>query len=624
MSAEGSVVLEARDLHTHFAIDGGVVRAVDGVSFELRRGEVLGIVGESGCGKSATSLSIMGLVPKPPASHPKGEVLYRGTDLLRASEAELRKIRGNRISMIFQDPMTSLNPYLTVARQLTEVLELHRGLSPAAARVRAAEMLVRVGIAEPGRRLDAYPHELSGGMRQRVMIAMALACEPEILIADEPTTALDVTIQAQILTLIKQLQRESGTSVLLITHDLGVVAGMADRVLVMYAGRVIEAAPTEALFRSPAHPFSAALQSFGRGLLPELSGADPVVGRAARTLSSPVGRAMTDSDEPLLQATDLAVHFPVRGHRRRDAVVRAVDGVCFTLRRGETLGLVGESGCGKSTAGRALLQLLRPTAGSVRFDGVELTALWQRRFGRDRWRPELRALRSRMQMIFQDPYASLDPRMTVEEIVGEPLRIFDRARGVGLRRGVQALLEQVGMDPRFVRRYPHEFSGGQRQRIGIARALALQPELLVCDEPISALDVSVQAQTLNLLLDLQARLRLTYLFIAHDIAAVRHVSDRIAVMYLGRIVELGGYRSVCEAPAHPYTRTLIAAVPVADPGVERTRVRLPVLGEAPSPIDPPSGCHFHPRCPDAVERCRVEAPQRRQLADGRLVACHLA
>jgi peptide/nickel transport system ATP-binding protein len=334
--------------------------------------------------------------------------------------------------------------------------------------------------------------------------------------------------------------------------------------------------------------------------------------------------------EPLLRARNLAVHFAVRGGRPFAAerpVVRAVDGLDLDLWRGETLGLVGESGCGKSTAGRALLQLLRPTSGSVRFDGVELTDLWRRRFGRFAWTGALRALRPRMQMIFQDPYASLDPRMTVEEIVGEPLRIWGRARGEPLRRRVQALLGQVGMDPSFVRRYPHEFSGGQRQRLGIARALALQPELLVCDEPISALDVSIQAQILNLLLALQRAHGLTYLFIAHDIAAVRHVADRIAVMYLGKIVEVGVSTAVCERPAHPYTRALVASIPLPDPRVERERMsrRLPLAGEPPSPTSPPSGCRFHPRCPDAIERCRNELPALRVLEDGeRLAACHLA
>jgi len=339
--------------------------------------------------------------------------------------------------------------------------------------------------------------------------------------------------------------------------------------------------------------------------------------------------ATLDASAPLLRVRGLTVHFPVRGGgvlSRKRALVRAVDGLDLDVQRRETLGVVGESGCGKSTAGRAILQLLRPTAGSVEFDGVELTGLWQRRLGRERWSPELRALRARMQMIFQDPYASLDPRMTVEEIVGEPLQIFGRARGAALRGEVQALLAQVGMDPQFVRRYPHEFSGGQRQRIGIARALALKPDLIVCDEPISALDVSIRAQILNLLLELQRDHALTYVLIAHDIAAVRHVADRIAVMYLGRIVELGDAVSLCSAPAHPYTRALIAAVPLPDPRAERERARrrLPLLGEPPSPIAPPSGCHFHPRCPDAIDRCRVESPQLRVLKDGRAAACHLA
>jgi peptide/nickel transport system ATP-binding protein len=339
--------------------------------------------------------------------------------------------------------------------------------------------------------------------------------------------------------------------------------------------------------------------------------------------------AIIDAGAPLLRVRGLAVHFPVRGgglFSRKRALVRAVDGLDLDVQRRETLGVVGESGCGKSTAGRAILQLLRPTSGSVEFDGVELTAMWQHRLGRERWSPELRALRARMQMIFQDPYASLDPRMTVEEIVGEPLQIFGRARGATLRGEVQALLTQVGMDPQFVRRYPHEFSGGQRQRIGIARALALKPDLIICDEPISALDVSIRAQILNLLLELQREHALTYVLIAHDIAAVRHVADRIAVMYLGRVVELGDAVSLCSAPAHPYTRALIAAVPLPDPRAERERARrrLPLLGEPPSPIAPPSGCHFHPRCPDAIDRCRVESPQLRVLRDGRSAACHLA
>jgi peptide/nickel transport system ATP-binding protein len=540
-------LLSVNDLRVGFATEGGRVQAVDGVSFELAAGEVLAIVGESGSGKSVTAQTVIGLTRSANASI-EGSVRLGGRELLGADEAELRQVRGERIAMVFQDPMTSFNPVHRVGDQLIEAIRAHRPeVSKDEARKRAIELLGAVGLPDPKRRADRYPHEFSGGMRQRAMIAMALTLEPEVLIADEPTTALDVTVQAQILELLRKLNRERGLATILITHDFGVVAEMADRVLVMHEGKIVERGDLDDVFYATRDPYTRKLL----GAVVRLDQAPPL--RPARREGS------------LLEVTDLVKHFPVkRGllFDREGDRVRAVDGVSFSVERGETLGLVGESGSGKSTLSRAVLQLLTPTSGSVRFGGREIAGLSRR---------QMRPLRPEMQMIFQDPYASLNPRKRIGQIVGEPLQVQGRASGEELRRQVQELLERVGLSPEHYNRYPHEFSGGQRQRVGIARALALRPKLIVADEPVSALDVSIRAQILTLLSDLQEEFGLTYIFVAHDIGVVRHVSDRIAVMHEGKIVEQGPADRVCERPSDAYTKTLLAAVPVPDPREARAR-----------------------------------------------------
>ncbi len=540
-------LLSVRDLRVGFATQSGHVQAVDGVSFELAPGEVLAIVGESGSGKSVTAQTILGLTRSPNAEI-AGSVRLGEAELIDASERKLREVRGSRIGMVFQDPMTSFNPVYRIGRQIAEAIRAHRGeVGKDEARERAIELLDSVGIPDAERLVDSYPHEFSGGMRQRAMIAMALALDPEVLIADEPTTALDVTVQAQILALLERLNRERGLATILITHDLGVVAEVADRVLVMHGGAVVERGDLDEVFYSPADPYT-------RGLL------DAVV----RLDAAPPLRPPSQS-EPLLEVTDLVKHFPIKRGLLFDREVdrvRAVDGVSFSVRRGETLGLVGESGSGKTTLSRTILQLLAPSAGSVRFEGREIAGLSRR---------EMRPLRREMQMVFQDPYASLNPRKRVGQIVGEPLRLQGEVSGAELRREAQRLLDRVGLAAEHFDRFPHEFSGGQRQRIGIARALALRPKLIVADEPVSALDVSIRAQILDLLSELQSEFGLTYVFVAHDIGVVRHVSDRIAVMHRGKIVEEGPADAVCERPSDAYTKQLLAAVPIPDPREARAR-----------------------------------------------------
>jgi len=542
-------LLSVNDLRVGFATEDGLVQAVDGVSFDLAAGEVLAIVGESGSGKSVTAQTIIGLTRSPGALI-EGSVRLQGSELIGMKEAELCRVRGERIAMVFQDPMTSFNPVYRIGAQLVEAIRAHRPqVSGPEARTRAIELLGAVGLPDPKRQVDRYPHEFSGGMRQRAMIAMALTLEPEVLIADEPTTALDVTIQAQILDLLRQLNRERGLATILITHDFGVVAELADRVLVMHEGRIVERGGLDDVFYSPDDPYTRKL-----------------LGAVVRLDQVPPLRP-SKGESPLLEVTDLVKHFPLKRGLLIDREVervRAVDGVSFSVAKGETLGLVGESGSGKSTLSRTVLQLLAPTSGSVRFEGREIAGLSRRR---------MRPLRAEMQMVFQDPYASLNPRRRIGQIVGEPLRVQARASGAELRGRVQALLERVGLSPEHYNRYPHEFSGGQRQRVGIARALALRPKLIVADEPVSALDVSIRAQILDLLSDLQEEFGLTYVFVAHDIGVVRHVSDRIAVMHNGKIVEQGPADRVCERPADAYTKTLLAAVPVPDPRESRARRR---------------------------------------------------
>jgi microcin C transport system ATP-binding protein len=524
------LLLEVKDLSVNFGTGDKAVRAVRGVSFDIRRGETVALVGESGSGKSVTALSVLQLLAYPAASHPTGSIRFQGKELVGASTRELLSVRGNRISMIFQEPMTSLNPLHTIERQVNEVLILHKGLSREAARKRTLELLEQVGIPDAANRLDAYPHQLSGGQRQRVMIAMALANEPDLLIADEPTTALDVTIQAQILKLLKSLQARYGMALLFITHDLGIVRKMADRVCVMTKGQIVEQGPVAEVFDRPQHSYTQHLLS-----------------------AEPKGRpAAADPAAPeILRLDDLKVHFPIRRGVMRRTVghVKAVDGVSLALREGHTIGLVGESGSGKTTLGLALLRLER-SEGGIQFDGRELQGLGQR---------ELRPMRREMQIVFQDPFSSLSPRMSVGEIVGEGLEVH----GIGTKQERNSLIDQVlrevGLDPSSRERYPHEFSGGQRQRISIARALVLKPRLIVLDEPTSALDMSVQAQIVDLLRDLQQRHKLAYLFISHDLKVVRALADEVVVLRHGKVVERGPATQIFEAPQTPYTQALIAA-----------------------------------------------------------------
>ena len=580
-------LLEVDNLQTHFHTRDGVVRAVDGISFHLERGEILGLVGESGSGKSVSCASLLGLVPQPPGRITAARMHFDGHDLHAGDEAILRRLRGRRIAMIFQDPMTSLNPHMTIVEQVIEPLLIHKLATRGEAVNQAVALLEKVGIRDARARLDSYPHEFSGGMRQRVMIAMALITRPEILIADEPTTALDVTVQAQILKLLRALAHEVGAAVIFITHDLGVVAELADRVAVMRRGRIVEQGPVLAVFENPQHPYTKGLLACRPRLdtpyriLPTVADFMEVTATAdggevvrekpvdtARlrelTLAAPASVAR-DLAPPLLEVRDLKVHFAVRRgwFRTSNDYLKAVDGVSFTIPRGATLGLVGESGCGKTTIGRALLKLIEPTAGSITFDGRALEHLNA---------AGMLPLRKRMQIVFQDPYASLNPRLTVEQMLTEPMVVHGLGADAAARRArAVALLEEVGLEPRFMRRYPHEFSGGQRQRLCIARALAVEPEFIVCDECVSALDVSVQAQVLNLLKALQVRRGLTYLFISHDLSVVKFMADEVAVMQAGRIVERAPAQELYRAPKMDYTRALLDAVPKADLQTLRAR-----------------------------------------------------
>ena len=592
-----STILQISDLRTHFNTPEGLVRAVDGVSFELREGETYALVGESGSGKSMTALSVMQLVPRPAGFIAGGSITFEGRELVGMPPVEMRGIRGNDISMIFQEPMTALNPVFTIGNQLMEVIKLHQGLRGSAAERVALDMLDHVGIADPDQRLRDFPHQLSGGMRQRVMIAMALACRPKILIADEPTTALDVTIQSQILDLMSTLQSELGTAVLLITHNMGVVAENADRIGVMLDGKLVEEAPPDQLFSNPQHDYTKLLLN------------------AVPSMVSPPGATdlRPQSSDLLLEVGDLKHHFPIRAGilRRPVGYVRAVDGLDIDIRRGETFAIVGESGCGKTTVGKCVNRLLDPTSGVIRFDGHDIANL----------KPKgLRPYRQRIQMIFQDPFSSLDPRMRVGAAIAEGMRTHGIGTPADRTQRAAAILKRAGLEGDILDRYPHEFSGGQRQRIGIARALAVEPDLVICDEATSSLDVSVQAKILDLLDDLKEEFGLSYLFISHDIAVVRQVADRIAVMYLGQIVETGPTRDVIDNPQHPYTRALISAVPRIE---KDGRKRIVLEGDVPSPADPPPGCRFHPRCPHATDACRQTMPMLEATED-RQVACLLS
>jgi peptide/nickel transport system ATP-binding protein len=631
-------------------------RVIDGVSFSVSAGETYALLGESGCGKSMTALSLMRLLPDG-GRIAAGTVTLAGTDVRALPEHEMRSVRGGRMAMIFQEPMLALNPVMKVGDQIVEALALHRGLTGQPAQDAARGLLEAVGVPDPVRRLDSYPFELSGGLRQRMMIAMALAGEPELLIADEPTTALDVTIQAQVLDVLRRLKAGRGMGMLLITHDLGVVAENADSVGVMYAGELLEEGSRADFFRAPQHPYSRMLFEAlprpgegGRlatipGQVPRLAdtlhgcrfaprcphaaprcrqespdwqtlGAQRVRCHFAGQLAEPGARfeaaasaAAAAATAPLLRVDALEVHFPIRRglFQRTVGHVRAVDGVSLAIAAGRTLALVGESGCGKTTVGKALLRLTEPTAGTVQLDHEMLT------------RHNLASLRRQAQMVFQDPFSSLNPRMRVADILLEGMEALNVGQAAQRRSAVARLLKQVGLPDDAGGRYPHAFSGGQRQRIAIARALAVSPRLVICDEPTSALDVSVQAQILNLLKDLQAELGLAYLFITHNLAVVEYLAHDVAVMYLGRIVETGPAADILRAPRHPYTQALIAAVPRLD-GQGGQQARL--AGDQPSPINPPSGCHFHPRCAHASELCRQRYPDATRLGDSHTVHCH--
>ena len=665
-------LLQIKDLHTDIEIRSGVVRALSGVDLHVNPGETLGIVGESGSGKTMTALSLMGLLPQG-GKVSSGSIILDGQDLTQLPLKEKRKLRGTKVGMIFQDPLTSLNPTMKIGLQVCEPLRVHEKLSKKEALARAVEILKRVGMPRPEVVINNYPHQLSGGMRQRVMIAMALVCKPRILIADEPTTALDVTTQMQILDLIDELRDEYKMGVILITHDLGVVAGHTDRVAVMYAGRIVETAPTKTLFTEPKHRYTSSLMA----ALPEralaagtklfsIPGAPPSLTNlpvgcrfAARCLwatdecragypdlsgdenhtfscfhpvqegdeSPAVLQAKLDpnkaedaanstpqiSHEVLLDVKEASREYESAGSgffKRDKGVVSAVDRVSITVEKGETYGLVGESGCGKSTVGRLIAGLEPPSGGAIELDGRDLATLK----GRDAVR-----IHRDVQMMFQDSYAAMDPRMRIDQILAEPMSIQKTGNARQIAERIMEILEQVGLTEEILDRYPHEVSGGQLQRIGFARSLTLAPDLIVADEPVSALDVSVQAQVLNLMKDLQQELGLSYLFISHDLAVVQYMADRIGVMYLGRIVEEGPAHEVVKNPKHPYTKALIDSIPVPDPEFKHDESAIKLTGEPPSAVNPPEGCRFRPRCPFAGEECKVQP----MLTDEtHRVACH--
>jgi len=653
-----SPLLDIRNLSVEFSTRHGSLYPVEDVSLHINPGEILGVVGESGAGKSMTGAAAIGLI-EAPGRVSGGEILFDGTRLDTLSYEEMRQIRGRHIGAIFQDPLTSLNPLHTVGRQISDTIVSHLGLTRKQARTRTLDLLREVGIPAAEERIDHYPHQFSGGMRQRVVIALALAAEPRLIIADEPTTALDVSIQAQIISLLKRMCREHDTAIMLITHDMGVIVEAANRVAVMYAGKVAEVGPVSEVVHNPKSPYTAGLMGSIPSLtsnvdkLAQISGSMPRVGampvgcrfhprcpnalpRCSQELPplDPAGdsqvacwlyhdnsdpgpirldaseghrgaRPLLPDTESLCQIRGLKQHFDVSPplltrliNRTGRQTIRAVDDFNLKVRRGETFGLVGESGCGKSTVARTLVGLYNPTAGEIELKPSDA-------------RPDDSS--SRIQMIFQDPQASLNPRWRVSDVIAETL-----PRGVARDARVTELLLQVGLSPSDGRKYPHEFSGGQRQRISIARALAAEPEFLICDEPTSALDVSVQAQILNLMTELQDQLGLTYLFISHDLAVVRHISTRVGIMYLGRLVEWADTDTIFGTPRHPYTRLLLDSIPdVSQAGCTRT----PLAGEVPSPLNPPSGCPFHPRCPIATERCKSERPAMVEIEHTQ-VACH--
>jgi peptide/nickel transport system ATP-binding protein len=656
---EGDVLLSVRDLHVQFLTGAGLIHAVRGVSYDVWAGEIVALVGESGCGKSVSSLALMGLLHGGDATRISGAASLKGMDYFGLSEEQMRRLRGREIAMVFQEPMTALNPVLTIGIQIMEPMLAHLGYSREKAWNRAVELLTLVGVPDPERRLGLYPHQFSGGMRQRVMIAIALACNPSVIIADEPTTALDVTIQAQILDLLQDLVDELKIGLVLITHNLGLVARYADRVNVMYAGRIVEAGTTSQVLRHPRHQYTAGLLKAvpqldmprqelletipgqppslralpeGCAFRPRCSAASdkcleiPALTRSTQDHSDACFHPFKDngvypaagtpepikpaiSKEALLTVSGLTKHF----YLGRGATVRAVENVSFSVPTGGTLGLVGESGCGKTTLARLLLRLEQATAGTFELDGDDLL------FKRGQ---RLKDMRRKIQVVYQDPFTSLNPRHKVADALVEPLLVHKlRKNRREARERVEEALSLVGLPSEMGDRYPHQMSGGQRQRVGIARALVMEPDFIICDEPVSALDVSIQAQIMNLLVELQKKLGLTYLFIAHDLAVVRHISDIVAVMYLGRVVESGRREELFAEPRHPYTQALLAAVPSFRGLKGEGLSRGPLQGEIPSPLNPPSGCVFHTRCPLATDECRTAVPESRSLTETHKVAC---
>ncbi|MDQ0257118.1 peptide/nickel transport system ATP-binding protein [Evansella vedderi] len=674
-----SHLLEVKNLKTYFKLNDQTVKAVDDVSYHVNEGEIVAIVGESGSGKSVTQYSGIKLIPQS-AEIVSGEVIFEGSDLLKYKEnsEEMRKVRGGKIGVIFQEPMTSLNPVLTVGEQIMESVMLHKQFSRKRAKERAVELLNMVGIPDAQERVNHFPYQFSGGMRQRIMIAMAMSCDPKLLIADEATTALDVTTQAQLLELLKDIVKRTNTSIILVTHNLGIVARYADRIYVMYAGRIVESGENKDIFIKPKHPYTIGLLNSvprlddpkDRKLIP-IEGLPPDLANKPKTCSfldrcpfkmeaceySPAPQLVEvdkghyvscyadikgndwnlkfeeefasaseqvimkkewkskENNGVILEVQNLKTYFPfTKGiFNRKIADIKAVDDVSFKVYKGETLGLVGESGCGKTTVARSIIRMYEPTDGKIIFNGTDIAKMSKR---------NLKNIRKNMSLVFQDPSSSLDPRQKVFNIIGEPLiinKLVDSKKE--LHERVEELMRLVGLDPNLKDRVPHEFSGGQRQRIGIARALASNPSFIVCDEAISALDVSIQAQIINLLEELQEKLGLTYLFIAHDLSVVRHIADRVAVMYLGKIVEIGDWKSLYDNPKHPYTKALLDAVPIPDPLIEEQREHKVLKGEVPSLLSRPKGCVFSNRCPIATDECREMDPPLSVEENGHGVAC---